>query len=301
MLHDTGVVCAVDMGSNTFKFIVAEMKNGQYLQYFDERKTAAVGDDLRASQEKLGRKLISDAKIKEIQSLLISFQDRCDQQTHSRRMHAIATAAFREAENISEILELLHQQDVEVRILTPEEESAYAYDAATLGEEGFAVLDLGSRTTEFVTRNNGKYEWILLNTGYKLAWDDFFQNADTFQQASESYVTKLSSLITDSNKKLLLTRRELVVIEVGETAAYILGIPQDQVEGKEITHAQVQRKLKELSESFADLKVSFKDAPKVLPRLVFIDFMLRQTGYEKFRATNRELNVAILLRLAAKH
>ena len=88
------------------------------------------------------------------------------------------------------------------------------------------------------------------------------------------------------------------MIEVGEAASYILGIPQDQIEGQVITHAQIKNKLRDLyamdPKSFAELKENFEDAARVLPRLVLMDFILAETGYDKFRGTNRELNVAIV-------
>jgi exopolyphosphatase/pppGpp-phosphohydrolase len=171
--RDTGLICAVDMGSNTFKFVVAELKNGKYIQHTDVRKTAGVGDDLRASEQKLKRKIISDAKIQQIQSILTEFQNDCENRTGSRRFRAIATAAFREAENIEFISRKLEEQGVRIQVLTPEEESIFAYEAATLGETGLAVVDVGSRTTEFVHKSPDGYKWVLLNTGYQNAWKDF--------------------------------------------------------------------------------------------------------------------------------
>jgi exopolyphosphatase/pppGpp-phosphohydrolase len=303
-LTDTGRVCAVDMGSSTFKFIVAEIKNGKYLQYTDWRKTAGVGDDLKKSQKESGRKVISKDKAKEIQSLLTQFQDECERQTHSRKIHAIATAAFREAENGKAISEQLHKQGVEVQILTGEGESIYAYEAATLGEHGLAVVDLGSRTTEFVSNRGGSnYQYVELAGGYKTAWDDFYQNAKTFSQASAQHLKQMNELgVGEKGKKILRQARSLVVIEVGEPASYLLGIPQNEIEGKIITRSQIQNKLKDLltmnAKSFADLKSNLKDAPKILPRLVFLDFVLGETGFEKFEATDRELNVAIVYRLS---
>ena len=61
-----------------------------------------------------------------------------------------------------------------MEVLTGEAEAIYAYEAATSGAQGFAVVDLGSRTTEFVKNNNGKYETADLAIGYKVAWDDFY-------------------------------------------------------------------------------------------------------------------------------
>jgi hypothetical protein len=52
------------------------------------------------------------------------------------------------------------------------------------------------------------------------------------------------------------------------------------------------------ADSFLTLKKDFKDAAKVLPRLVFIDFILSQTNHDRFIGTDRELNVAIVYRIS---
>jgi exopolyphosphatase/pppGpp-phosphohydrolase len=301
-LHNTGIVCAVDMGSNTFKFIAAEIKNGKYLQYSDVRKTAGVGDDLKLSEQKTGHKQISEAKLKEIISLLSGFQDECERRTGSRKLNAIATAAFREAENINMISEQLQKQEIEMKVLTAEEESAYAYEAATLGAEGFAVVDLGSRTTEFVIKAGDTYRWVEIPIGYKVAWDEFYEKTAEFNQAVVAHLKRLKELVGEKEKEILNSHHELMMIEVGETSSYVLGIPQDQIEGKIVTRAQTQKTLKELlamnANSFANVKKNFKDAPKVLPRLVFIDYLLAQTHHDRFIGTDRELNVGIVYRIS---
>jgi hypothetical protein len=100
----------------------------------------------------------------------------------------------------------------------------------------------------------------------------------------------------------LLGQKELIVIESGEVASYILGVPQNQIEGKLITRSQIDKRMEELSAmnstEFSAFKTNRKDAIKVLPRLVLLDFLLSQTGYENFRATDHELNLAIVYRLA---
>ncbi|MGH9856406.1 MAG: hypothetical protein ACRD4B_01050, partial [Acidobacteriota bacterium] len=177
-------------------------------------------------------------------------------------------------------------------------------DAATLGKSGFAVLDLGSRTTEFVNKSKNVFEWVLLNTGYKVAWDDFYENSPIFHEAASRHVSRLRGMIRDRDWKILQNQKELVVIEVGEAASYLLGLSQDQIEGKVITRSQLQAKLKDLQQmdekAFAGLKQTFKGAARVLPRAVFLDFALEQTGYDRFRCTNRELNTAIILRFASR-
>ena len=43
---DTGLVCAIDMGSNTFKLILGEMKEGNYVQHHFTKSRLGVGDDM---------------------------------------------------------------------------------------------------------------------------------------------------------------------------------------------------------------------------------------------------------------
>jgi hypothetical protein len=40
---DTGLVCAIDMGSNTFKLILGEMKEGNYVQHHFIKDRLGVG------------------------------------------------------------------------------------------------------------------------------------------------------------------------------------------------------------------------------------------------------------------
>ena len=60
---DTGKMCVVDMGSNTFKLILGEMAGGVYVESYVGRKTLSVGDDM----SKTGR--ISEGKLKDIRDL----------------------------------------------------------------------------------------------------------------------------------------------------------------------------------------------------------------------------------------
>jgi exopolyphosphatase/pppGpp-phosphohydrolase len=85
---DTGKVCVVDMGSNTFKLIVGEMSDGIYVEHYIDKKTLQVGDDMSKS----GR--ISDGKLKDIRETLTEFRSKCESKG-AVSFRAVATAAFR--------------------------------------------------------------------------------------------------------------------------------------------------------------------------------------------------------------
>jgi hypothetical protein len=81
-------VCAIDMGSNTFRRIVGSFQNGKYVQRPVEKKTMGIGDEV----EKRGR--ISDAQLAEIGAVLSAFKASCVKEGVTR-VAAIGTAAFR--------------------------------------------------------------------------------------------------------------------------------------------------------------------------------------------------------------
>src|SRR5688572_27866930 len=65
-------MCAIDMGSNSFRRIVGSFENGRYEQRPIEKRTLGVGDDLARHRR------ISDAKLAEIGRTLEAFKSSCD-------------------------------------------------------------------------------------------------------------------------------------------------------------------------------------------------------------------------------
>ena len=55
-------------------------------------------------------------------------------------------------------------------------ESDLAYLVGSLGRDGLAVIDNGSRSIELVTRS-GTLQYSVFNLGYRVAWEAFFATA----------------------------------------------------------------------------------------------------------------------------
>ena len=113
-------ICAIDMGSNTFRRIVGSFENGRYEQKSIERKSLGVGDDVGRH----GR--ISDAKLAEIEETLIGFARSC-QNEGVTRVVAIGTAAFRDAPNGATVITLAAKHSISMEIATELRESELAY------------------------------------------------------------------------------------------------------------------------------------------------------------------------------
>src|SRR5688572_4705276 len=134
---DTGPVCAIDMGSNNFKLIIGEMKDGKYRQHYYMKDKLSVGTDI----SKTG--VINRAKLNEIRLILRKYLAICDSERIVTRS-AVATAAFREAKNRRDVEELANSLQLPFEIASEERESRLAYLVGTLGKRNLAVIDNGS-------------------------------------------------------------------------------------------------------------------------------------------------------------
>ena len=229
---DTGLVCAIDMGSNPFKLMLGEMKEGKYVQHHFTKTKLGVGDDL----SKTG--VISPLKLQEIRQTLEKYLDVCNSNGILKRS-AVATAAFREAKNQSEVVEIAKSLDLPIEIASEERESQLAYLVGPLGQPNFAVIDNGSRTIELVTHSARGYQWAIFNLGYRVAFQQFFQPAKTFAEANDGYRQALARDLLSAD--FLQDRGGYAGVEMEDVARYLLS--QDRVDGVLITLDTVSRKI----------------------------------------------------------
>jgi Ppx/GppA phosphatase family len=284
---DTGLVCAIDMGSNSFKLILGEMKEGNYVQHHFTKSRLGVGDDM----SKTG--VISPPKLKEIRQTLQDYLAVCDAKG-IRTRSAVATAAFREAKNQGDVIEIAMSLNLPLEIVSEERESQLAYLVGTLGKQNFAVIDNGSRTIELVTRAASGYQWNVFHLAYRIAFQRFFEPAKTFAEADDGYrqVSAPHLLSADFMKN----RDRYTGVEMKDAARYLLS--QDQVDGVLISLDMVSRKLAALRAmpevEFSQLK-KVENIDEILPRLVVLEQTLIIFGCRAIQVFERELGVGLIV------
>ena len=168
------------MGSNSFRRIVASFENGRYAQHRIEARTLGVGDDVARN----GR--ISDAKLDEIRGTLAAFRSACDKDG-AAPVTAVGTAAFRDAPNGTRAVAIAAQLGIAMEIATERRESELAYLAGSLGRDGYAVIDNGSRSIELVSRPAGVLRYQVFNLGYRVAYETFFAKANRAEEAAVAF------------------------------------------------------------------------------------------------------------------
>jgi len=285
-------VCAIDMGSNSFRRIVGSFEKGRYEQRNIEKRTLGVGDDVTRH----GR--ISDAKLAEIEEVLAGFKTSCEKEG-AAPVVAIGTAAFREAPNRARAREIAARLGIPMEIATEKRESELAYLVGSLGQDGYAVIDNGSRSIELVAKDSRAPRYVVFNLGYRLAYETFFAAAEDPKAASLAFRERLRQ--EASKAPFMKRKKKLVGVEFGEMAE-ILFEPAE-IEGRVFTLQELKQKLHQITSSgaseFQVLKKK-KDIDRALPRLVAAVSLTEAFDYSRLELTERELGTGLIIEAGMK-
>jgi exopolyphosphatase/pppGpp-phosphohydrolase len=280
-------MCVIDMGSNSFRRIVASFENGRYTQHRIEPRTLGVGDDVARN----GR--ISDAKLEEIRTTLAAFKSACDKDG-AAPVVAVGTAAFRDAPNGTRAVEIAAQVGIAMEIATERRESELAYLVGSLGRDGYAVIDNGSRSIELVTKPDNALRYHVFNLGYRVAYDTFFAKADDPAAAAAAFRAQLEPHAAKA--PFMTGMKTLAGVEFGEMTAGLF--PSAPLEGRVLALVQLKQKLQEITAmspaAFRELKAR-KDIDRALPRLVAAVTLMEAFGYSEMVLTERELGAGLII------
>jgi exopolyphosphatase/pppGpp-phosphohydrolase len=284
---DTGLVCAIDMGSNNFKLILGEMKSGKYVQHQLLKNKLSVGDDMSKTN------VITPPKLKEIRQVLEKYLAVCNSKGISTRS-AVATAAFRQAKNRRDVVEIAKSLNLALEIASEERESQLAYLVGSLGKPNLAVIDSGSRSIELATYAAQGYQWHAFNLGYGIAFQQFFKPARTFADANARYRESLAPFLLSAS--FMKNRNGYVGNGMAPVARYLLSL--DRVDGVSMALDTVSTKITTLRAmpeiEFRNLK-NVENIDEVLPRLVLLEQTLITFGYREMQVFERELGVGLIV------
>jgi len=284
-------MCAIDMGSNSFRRIVASFEQGRYTQTGIEKATMGVGDDLTRN----GR--ISDAKLSEIERVLAAFVASCKKDGVTTAV-AVGTAAFRDAPNGGHVVDIAARLGIRMEIASERRESELAYLVGALGRDGYAVVDNGSRSIELVSREGGVHRYLVVNLGYRVAYERFFAPTDDPAAASIAFRDRLRE--ESSSARFVTGKKKLVGVEFGDMADVLF--PAAELEGRIFTLETLKRRLTEITSSGAEFSAlkQKKGIDTALPRLVVAVFVLEEFGYSQLELTERELGSGLIIEAGMK-
>jgi exopolyphosphatase/guanosine-5'-triphosphate,3'-diphosphate pyrophosphatase len=170
------MLCAcIDIGSNTTRVLVAEVRDGVLTEVLCRRAFTRIGRELRAAG------VVSPEKVEEIAGV-VAEQRALAESAGAQAIAAVATAAIRGAANRGELVAAIRNRaGVEVNVLDGAEEARLAFVGATrtlperpAGKVG--VVDVGGGSTEIAVGTvNGGVEWSTsMRVGSGLLADAYF-------------------------------------------------------------------------------------------------------------------------------
>jgi exopolyphosphatase/pppGpp-phosphohydrolase len=279
-------ICAIDMGSNSFRRIVGTFANGSYTELSIDSRTMGVGDDV----EKHGE--ISKEKLSQVAQILKEFSAACTADGVPNPV-AVGTAAFRDAPNGAEVIAIARQAGIRMEIATEQRESELAYLVGSLGREGFAVVDNGSRSIELVAKPGGAYQHHVFNLGYRVAYEEFFNSSVTDPAAAIQRFR--DRLRTETAKAPFMKgQKSLAGVEFMEMAEILFTEVPD---GHVFTLAELKARLDAIAaapQDFAALRMK-DDIDRALPRLVVAVDLMETFGYSELMVTSRQLGTGLII------
>ena len=152
-------LASIDLGTNTIRLLVAEVGPGPSLRFVhQEQAIVRLGERLSATG-RLGAEAIGRAR-----EVVLRYRDRA-RALGAREILVVATSAVRDAPNRAELLDPLREAGLAIRPVGGEEEGRLALLGTrwglALGDERFALLDIGGGSTELLVASGGEVEHAL--------------------------------------------------------------------------------------------------------------------------------------------
>ena len=150
-------LAVIDLGTNTFHLLVAEVGSANLQVLYKEKKSVKIGE------HGISKGIISDAAQKRALAALKDFRNIMDRYDELD-CFAFATSAFRNASNGIDLINTIRQQTgIEIKVIHGEKEAEYIYrgvkEALELGVKDSLIMDIGGGSVEFVIANEQAIKW----------------------------------------------------------------------------------------------------------------------------------------------
>ena len=282
-------VCAIDLGSKNFKMVTGSKVDGAVVTELIMKKPLALGKALLENANVIGAE-----KRLEVEQALLEFKRYCD----NRAIHpllAIATNAIRDANNRDEIAALARAIGIDLEIADGRREAEVGYLAATGGQPGKLVVEMGSRSLQVAWETAGRIETRLIDRGYEHAFQAFFRGAPHFSQALMSYRGFLGERLGD----LPRGSDQLFALAANTLAGFVAGKAKEEITDRSLSKTALEEKIRALEQATADGFASLVEgnpkAGKILPGLVLLELILEKSGHDAVFIANAELPVGLII------
>lgn len=165
-------VGVIDLGTNTFHLLIAEVGEGSMSIIHRERQPVKLGMD------GINQGVIRDEAFARAVHCLQQFKKILDAERATRIM-ALGTSAFRSAGNGKEVIKQIHEATgITVEIISGDLEAEYIYHgiraAMDLGTTRSLIVDIGGGSVEFIIADRSRIFWkASLDIGAQRTLEEF--------------------------------------------------------------------------------------------------------------------------------
>ncbi len=150
-------LAAIDLGTNSFHLVIADVKsNGKFTVLGRDKEVVRLGEGM-TDMKHLGEEAMTRAMETLRRFSLIA-------QTHDAPIRAIATSAVREAQNADAFLRRVHEElQIEIEVVSGYEEARLIYlgvmQALPVYQQSTLLVDIGGGSTEFLIGEEGNVHY----------------------------------------------------------------------------------------------------------------------------------------------
>lgn len=305
-------VAALDLGSNTFLCLIAEVVDQRGINsiievYSDTVEVVRLGQGLEQSKQ-----FHCDA-LKRADACLKKFSEII-QQHKPEKILAMATSAARDAVNKQELFDIAKKHNIPLEIIPGEQEATITYKGAVSGfkeqNQNLMIIDIGGGSTEFIF---GRDQFLLEGESYNIGCVRLTERCITSQPTSDNEVNEVIKLVDES----ILKAKSLMppdfvlnqIIAVAGTptalvAAELGGFDEAKVDGFNLTKEGLESWLQKLKNATVDEKIKMGipsgRADVILIGVIILLRTLHLFGLRQMKVSTRGVRYGVALEMGRR-
>jgi exopolyphosphatase / guanosine-5'-triphosphate,3'-diphosphate pyrophosphatase len=168
-------IAIIDMGTNTFHLLLAEVGESGHKVIYKDRVAVKMG------KGGINRGVITEEGIQRALTAMENFE-HIIRKHGATQTYAFGTSALRNASNqIQVAMRIKNSTGIDVHIISGDQEAAYIYEgvksAVTLADEPALIIDIGGGSVEFIIANQSNIFWTKsIEIGAQRLLEQFHQN-----------------------------------------------------------------------------------------------------------------------------
>jgi exopolyphosphatase/pppGpp-phosphohydrolase len=277
-------VGAIDLGSKNFKFVFGRKVNGVITTELIRKERFNLGKEVTENNG-----LIGETRIAQVKQSLSEFVHYCRERGTSDVL-GITASAIRNARNYQRIRDVADEVGVNLELADGAREGEIGYFAATGGAPNKLVTEVGSKSMQVTWERDGDILSRSVSVGYEQAYESFIEHESTLCEAEKGFHKFL-----DGNFREIPQHTDQYFALAANTAtSFAAGELESTIDKDRLDRTMARLRTLPASQ-FDELKASLPKAEKILPGLIFVQYIMERSGHGEMCASPNELPVGLVV------